>query len=268
MKKIIGVMFMCFVSILMNQQIAKADKYSDAKYACEKFINAYEYIRTLTKSEQKNLVNAMCEAEDDARADIGRSVANRVESQVMSNLDQLKRDKESAERMVNDVLNDESYKDKWDELKGLRSRMSEVLDRMERITNGVKGGNNPAFAFMSKMGMEAHKDYASIHSSDGVSEFEVDGFKVDMITYKCECVEVKANNSSSISKGRGQARKYRDILNTNDDAFKKLVNKDSRFEKCKGQFRAVVACYIYCPEVTDDGQIRSSSIGWTECDRD
>lgn len=268
MKKLNLILRTTLLLMLLFIPNAKADKYTDAKGACEKFINAYETIRTLTRDEQKSLVRAMCEAEDDARNEIGRSAANRVESMVLSNLDQLKRNKESADRMVDDVLRDETFKDKWDELKSLKNRMNEVLQRMERITGGVKGGNNPAFAFMSKMGMEAHKAYFNINSSNGVSEFEAGGKRIDFITYNCECIEVKADNSSAASKGRDQAKSYRDIMNTNADAFNSLVSKDSRFAACKGKFKWALACYRYCPSVNDDGEVQSASLGWVTCDKE
>ncbi len=247
---------------------AFADKYTDAREACNKVINSYETIRSLTRTEQRGLVSAMCEADDDARLEIGRSVANRVESMVMGAVDGMRRDQGNADKLVTEVLRDETFKDKWDDLKSLSSRMKEVMERTERMTNGVKGGNNPAFAFMSKMGMEAHKDYFNANSSYGISEFEAGGKKIDFITYDCKCVEVKADNSSAASKGRDQAKSYRDILNTSDDAFSKLVNKDSRFSACKGKFKWVLACYRYCPSVNENGEIQSSSIGWVVCDKE
>ena len=58
----------------------------------------------------------------------------------------------------------------------------------------------------------------------------------------------------------------RDILNKGESDYSALISKYPKLTQCSGKFRARVDCYIYCPEIGDDGQIRSASMGWGTCE--
>ena len=81
-------------------------------------------------------------------------------------------------------------------------------------------------------------------------------------------LEVKPNSFAAITKGREQARNVRDLLNK-PATFKRAVEDESKPAACDGKkFRARVDCYIYCPDVDDQGEIRSASMDWSTCDQD
>ncbi len=255
-----------FTSVLS----AFADKFSDAKDAYERFISGYERIRSIDRQEMKDLVSAMCDANDEDRISVGRRAAERVESDVNSNYNELRRARENAQNLINAVKSDEQYKDKWDYVRDYENRMNEIWSRMERIREKASAGNNPVFAAMSKFGMHAHTEYQNIHSSEGIKDFEVPSGKIDFINWNtCTCIEVKANNSNSISRGRDQLNRYVSDLNK-PEYFNRLLDYSSdareKFPKCKGNFKKKVVCYIYCPEIDDNGEMRSTSLGWGDCD--
>jgi hypothetical protein len=270
MKKTILLLCVMIMVTFTFSLSALADKYSDAKDAYDKFISGYEQIRSINKQEMKDLVNAMCSADDQQRTSVGKSAAERLENDTRSKYDELKQAKERAEALINEIKSDEQYKDKWDYLKDFQNRINEVWPRIERIVEKCRAGNNPVFAAMSRFGMQAHLEYQSLHSSEGIKEFEVSSGKIDFLNWNtCTCVEIKANNSSSISKGRQQLERYISDLKK-PEYFNKLLEYNSeakeKFAKCKGEFNKKIACYIYCPEIDDNGDMLSASLGWGDCD--
>jgi hypothetical protein len=135
------------------------------------------------------------------------------------------------------------------------------------MTEKLMGSNNPVVSFMLEAGQEAHHAYQHNSSNCTVYEWPVAGGKADCIkASSCEVIELKPNNSRSIYKGREQAERYTTALNSGGKEFEELVSKDSKFKGCKGKFRRRVACYKFCPEIDDEGQVRSTSVGWDFCE--
>lgn len=257
--------FILFTAMLLFFSEAKADKFDDAKNAYQKFVDGYENIRTLTKDEEAALISAVCEAEEDDIVDIAKSKASEIETKVNDKNSTLKGDMETALKLIDAALNDETLKDKGDELKKYRDRIDELWKRVLRMQDKVRASSNPIFAFLTKIGNLAHKDYQEIHSSEGIAEFKVPSGKIDLVTYSCDCIEVKANNSKSISKGKSEVQQYADDLNKNNDVFESLVKENTKFAECKGSFKPVVVAYYYCPGgIDDEGDLKPGPIGYTE----
>jgi hypothetical protein len=259
MKKmyLMGLMFIV-TSTFISAQCSNYDK---AKDNYDHFIGGYEQIRQLQANEQKKLAKAMCEASDDDRRSVGRSVADRVQTEVWNNFDELNRQKEEAEKNIEAVLQDQQCQEKWNEMKKDQERIKEIWPRIEKIKEKVSAGNNPVFAAMTELGKEAHTAYQNAHASEGIKEFPVAHGDIDFVTYNCEVIELKSNNSSSLYKGRKEAEDYTSDLNNDQSTFKKLVDRDSKFATCK-KFKAVVMAYESCPEITDDGEMHLRSIEW------
>ena len=258
----------CF-ALFMVQAYLKAqncDEFDKAKDAYEHLTGGYEQIRHMTVDEQKRLVDAMCNADDDEIKAVGKSAAERIQEDMESNIDNLVQQKNDAESAIEAVENNQQCQEKLDDVKEYQERIDEIWPRIERITEIVKAGNNPVFKTMSALGQEAHQVmYQNAHSSEGIAEFQLPSSgKIDFISFNCEVIELKSNNSSSKYKGRKEAADYAKELNNKDgSAFKKLIEKEPKFAACK-EFIPVVMCYQACPEISDDGEMHLSDLDWTK----
>lgn len=248
--------------------VAVADVCDDAIDSASSFADRYEKLRSLNVGEVKRVVAALCEAEEADRQNVARDAGERLEREVGKEYSSLRDHRSKALELMKAVQSDARCKSKESALRDRESRMTETWDRIERMrSNGVLGGNNPVASLMVRMGKEAHDAYQRNSSNCTVYEWSVGGGRADCINRSsCEVIELKPNNSRSISAGRGQARAYTEVLNKSADEFNKLVDKERGFAECKGRFRWKVACYQFCPDVGDDGALRSGSVGWGTCD--
>lgn len=258
--------------IFIPIETARADTYSDADSATKDYFYAVDKILPLQVSEQRRLVDALCSADEDDRTSVARDSAGRVRDQVGHAYDQLSDLKDKALDYWDKVLDDDQYKDedKQDKIHETEDKIKESWERVQRLTESVRGSNNPVSAEMLRIGQEAHKEFQEHSGLCQASEFSVGSGRADCVSAakapECEVIEVKPNNSRSISKGRDQARGYADALNKADsDDRLKLNNQNSAFLKC-AKFVPHVHCYIYCPQIDDRGNTSSTSLGWGECD--
>jgi SMC interacting uncharacterized protein involved in chromosome segregation len=230
-------------------------------------IGKFDEIRKLDVSEMKRLVEAICGAEEADRESVARDAASRVKDEMNSEFEKLRDKKTDALKKLEQVIGDEQFKDKRDRARGLQSKLNDVWPKIERLTESVRGGSNPAVAELMRIGQEAHREYQSNSSNCTVSEWSLGGGRADCIkASSCEVIEVKPNNSKAIYAGRSQARAYADVLNQSSDEIVKLGDKNSDFKNCQGKFKGRVACYVYCPDIDDEGKTKSTSMGWSMCD--
>jgi hypothetical protein len=119
---------------------------------------------------------------------------------------------------------------------------------------------------MREHGQEAHGEYQGHSGYCTAHEVETGAGPADCVYVdKCWVIEVKPNNNRAVDKGKRQARDYADALNANKGGrFDDLVRANDKFASCKGKFVPKVATYLACPDVNDDGSIRSSSWGWSD----
>jgi hypothetical protein len=244
-----------------------ADDYDDAKKMSDDFIGQYEQIRSLKRDEVKLLVKTICDADPDDIESVSSDISSRVKNDVTEKYDKL----ESLHRQTIDaldkILNNDDFKDKQSEARDDRDRVEELWGRIERMfSDGIRGGNHPVVAFMRKMGQDAHPEYESHSEYCTEHEVETSAGNADCVyAPKCWVVELKPNNNRQVDKGRTQARKYADALNTDDGGkFSDLVKKNDAFSSCQGKFQPKVATYVACPEVDEDGNFQATSYGWSE----
>ena len=263
--------------LIMFAPLARADSCDDAKDAAQKYIDSYEEIRTIDTDALKRLIKAVCGSDevdwnsDEERKQVFRDEAQRVESTVLgekSKLDDLKAD---ADSKLTAAISDDQCQEKKDDLSDLQKRVAEVSERIEKISStGVKLGSNPAFDKLRELGQEAHNDYYSHNSKCApYRDIKVGDRKPDCLDPDlCMVIELKPDNSRAAGNGWDAAKESRDLLNQ-DEGFDTVAEEDSNFKenfsKCKGKFKARVDCYHYCPEVDDDGNLRSTSLDWVTC---
>lgn len=257
---------LCGVGLLIASQDVSADECDDALRLTGNYVDSYEGIRRLGVDEQRRLVDAICHADDDERISIGRDAENRVRTQVSNEYEKLDRLFNDATKATDKALNSEQCKEKRSQLSDASNRMRDISARIDRMTSAVRAGNNPVFSKLREIGQIAHQEYQS-HSGECVArEVTVGNYRADCISSSCDVIEVKPNSSRAISTGRDQARGARDVLNTSESEFAKLKNEYPKLAECGGKFKARVDCYIYCPDIDDNGEMRSASIGWSTCE--
>jgi len=242
--------------------------WSSARSAAEDMKSRQQELRKLTPEETRQIVTAICEADEDARESAGKSAAERVASDVNSKYEDLRHARDSAYRLLDDVIADDNLKDKRDEAKQLREEVGKRWDSITMMAErAMKGANHPLVSFLIKEGQDAHKDKQ--HDCDA-SEFTLDsGKRVDCIMASgetCLVIEFKPENSRAISSGVNQARGYAAELNdelkkTESSVIKKLIGIKSDFGKCK-QFVYRVDCYKLCPSVDESGEFREAHPDW------
>jgi len=240
--------------------------WSDARSKAEDFKSRHQDLRKLTPDETRRVVTAICEADEDARKDIGRDASERVSREVNDKLSELERLRNDATKILDDVISDDNLKDNRDDAKRLKDDVAARWDSIERMSRSLRGANHPVVAFMLEQGQRAHAD----HESDcHASEFTLSNGRADCLMATgetCIVIELKPNNSRAIRQGLDQARRYRDELNDElrkpaSETIKKLVNIRSDFGKCK-KFELRVDCYKLCPDINEDNEFRSVSADW------
>lgn len=242
--------------------------WSSARSAVDEVKSKQQDLRKLTPEETRQIVTAICEADEDARRDAGRSAAERVASDVNSKFEDLRRARDYAYRLIDDVIADDNLKDKRDEAKQLREDLSKRWDSITNMAErAMKGANHPLVSFLVKEGQDAHTER---HKGCHASEFVLgSGKKVDCIMASgesCLIIEFKPANSRAISSGASQVRAYAaeliDELKKKDSSvIKDLIKIKQDFEKCK-EFTYRVDCYKLCPSIDEDGDFREAHPDW------
>ncbi|SRR6266540_1956771 len=244
-----------------------ADAFDDAERASSVFISKYDSIRKIKSEEQKALVKAVCEAEEDSRRSVLTDVGNRVRRELKDAVESFSVLRDNALTKIAVALSDQQFKDKFEKLNEYKNRIDVLWSRANAETASVRGSDNPVLASLSRIGQEAHAAYQANSSNCTVSEWTLPGGKrVDCLKAStCEAIEVKPNNSTSVDRGISQANNYVRLLSRQEE-MNRLIGQYPAFKECKDKgFTARVACYYYCPDIDDNGEMRSASVGWTMC---
>lgn len=251
---------------------AWADQCGDAKNIADQYLGHYEDIREMLPKEQQKFVEAACKADNEERAQVMKEAAARVEEQISDKATELNHMRDDARQNLKAAIDADECKDQKDDLSRQLDRVNEVSERIDKMSNGVRGGNNPVFAAMRELGQQTHSAYQSMNGSfqsttsnyGGDAEVSMSDIarRVDFMDPKgCQVVELKPDsNSSAQSDGFDDAKKARDWLNDPDN-FKKFVEEYPAYKDCK-KFVARVDCYHYCPGIADDGSLQLGSIDW------
>ena len=269
--KTYGYALLVLAFLIMSAPHARADSCDDAKDAAQKYTDSYEEIRQLDVDALKRLVKAVCDADADEQVQVFRDEAQRVESLVLGEKSKLDTLKAEANSKLTAAISDDQCRDKRNNLSDLQKRVEEISGRIEKISNtGVKLGSNPAFDKLRELSQEAHNDYYSHNSKCApYRDIRVGDLKPDCLDPDaCLVIELKPDNSRAADKGWSAAKQSRDLLNE-DKGFDATADKNSsfkeKFSQCKGKFKARVDCYHYCPDVDDEGNLKSTSLGWATC---
>lgn len=220
----------------------------------------------MTPEETRKIVTAVCEADEEARRDVGRDIADRVSRDVRDKHSALERLRDESYRAVDDVLADDNLKSNHSDTRSLRDDVKSRWESIDRMTRSLRGSNHPVVSWMLDQGNRAHSDR---QSSCDAKEISLNSGRLDcaMATGEtCLVVELKPDNSRAIDKGEDQADRY--VRDLNDElkkpdssVIKKLIDADSDFAKCK-RFEPQVDCYMLCPTVNEDGEYREVSVSW------
>jgi len=236
-------------------------------------------LRKMSADEIRRLVKAVCEVDTDERYAVGKDAAERVASDVKSELSNLERVRDDAYKLIDEVLADPNLKDKEESAKNLKEDVKARWESILRMaSNSMRGGNHPLVSYLSLRGMAEHKDYE--HNSSNCDAYEVvtgrrkadclraDGGEV------CMVIELKPKNSRAISSGKIQAQEAAvDLTNEikkmergeGSTIMQELIHNHSDFAKCK-RFDAKVNCYTLCPDINDDSEYSEGSARWeTNC---
>ncbi len=246
-----------------------AGDFSSAKDKAEKFKSEYQSLRALTPKETRDLVTAICEAEEEKRADVASSAHDRVANLIddkYEDLEDLKDLKEEATRKLDEVLSDENLKDKHSEAKSYKEALQKQWETIGRMTKAIRGKNHPVVRFMIDEGNRQHRDRQTSSSYCDVYEYKVGSGRADCLRASdCTVVELKPDNRRAIEKGKDQANGYASTLNNSADERQKLRDQDSDFAKCE-KFDSEVWCYKLCPEIDPEtNEMKSTSASWREC---
>jgi Restriction endonuclease fold toxin 9 len=246
-----------------------ADEFDDAKDKVEKFLAEYEDIRNLKPHEVKSLITAICgsNGEKDDFESLSREAVERVRDEIRDRMDHLVQRREEADKALEPILHDEKFTDRKSDAEKYSDRIREIWARVEKLYDDeIRGGNNPTVAYLRKLGQDSHADYQDHSGYCTEREVETSEGNIDCLNLdKCWVIELKPNNNRAVDKGKDQAEKYANSLNKDDGGhFSDLVRKNSNFSKCSGKFEPKVSTYVACPDVNDDGTVKSLSYGWSD----
>jgi hypothetical protein len=254
------------LGLILLSPASRADDFDYASALAGNFQSDYEALRALDPKELRELTKAICDADEDEQADIARSVSSRVKDQVNYEYDKLQRRKTDVDAALDKVLSNDQFKEKWGGARDWKAKTQESWDRITRMTEALRGGSHPVVAMMRDLGQRAHSEYQGNSSKCTVHEWTLPSGNADCINARsypsCQVIEIKPNNSRAVSKGERQAKDYVEDLKR-DDERKKLIDKDSDFTKCT-DFQPKVVRYSACPEIDDNGEVRSLSLGWDD----
>src|SRR3954464_12053045 len=82
--------------------------WSAARSKSDEFKSRQADLRKLEPDETRRVVTAICEADEDARKEAGRDVSERVAREVNDKLSDLERVRDDANRLLDDVINDDN----------------------------------------------------------------------------------------------------------------------------------------------------------------
>lgn len=263
------VLTLCLVGVVFppgSYTFSRPDDFDEAEKLYERFTHDFFDLKKLDKDELSRLVGAICDADEEERQSAAKDAADRVKDKVNNEYEKLKTLKSEALASLKKVIEDDRYKERKSKAEDYKGRVEETWNSIERMTVSLRGSNNPVVSYMLDKGKEAHKEYQDSSSRCTEAEWTIGSLRIDCIYASgssCEVIELKPNNSRAISKGKGQLRDYVEALSKAGE-LKRLQEKNSRFSECK-QFTPKLKCYTLCPEITDDGEFRSTSVSWSDC---
>lgn len=94
--------------------------WSAARSKADEFTSRQQDLRKLEPEEIRQIVKAICEADEEARQDVGRDASERVSREVNDKMSDLQRTRDDANKLLDDVISDDNLKDNRDDAKRLK----------------------------------------------------------------------------------------------------------------------------------------------------
>jgi hypothetical protein len=242
----------------------RVDLFDDAERAFSEFVDSYRDAKKLTIDEEKRLVAAICDAEEEERKSVASEASTRVRDKVGDSIDKLQAKRDKALELLGKVLNDTSLRSRHDKAKEYDQRARDLWESIVKMTKSPRGANHPVVAYMLETGQTQHRNYQQSSSNCTVYEWRTSAGVADCIYADgttAFVVEIKPDNSRAIAKGREQVSRYVAALNNDPSQLQELIKKDSRFKDVKA-FVGRLMLYQLCPEITDDGDFKEVSVSW------
>jgi hypothetical protein len=238
--------------------------WSGAKSKADDYNRKREDLHKTAAQETKKLVAAACIAEHDNRSR-GDDAASSARSRVADKFNEAERSERDAVDSLDRVINDDNLKSNHDEARRLQSDIKSGWDKIKDQTRDIRERASSIVDGFVRDSDSAKRDHQSRCDARDIS---LDAGHAECLKATggetCLVIEFAPDDSSSISRARDRASRFRSQLERFDgNLVKQLIDKKSDFAKCK-HYEAHVDCYRACPDVSDDGQIRSHSTNWRE----
>jgi hypothetical protein len=238
--------------------------WSGAKSKSDEYGRKRDELHKTAVQETKKLVAAACIAEHDERGHAD-DAASSARSHVNDKFNEADHAQHDAIDMLERVINDDSLKSNRDEARRMQSDIKSTWDKIKDQTREVRERGRDIVDGFVRDSDSAKRDHQGRCDAKDISLNA--GHATCLMASgsdTCKIVEFAADDSSSISRARDRGSRFRSQLESFDgDTVKRLIDKKSDFAKCK-HYEVRVDCYRACPDVSDDGQIRSHSTSWRE----
>jgi hypothetical protein len=248
------------VSLCWTTSAVAGDTYDDAVRAANEFLDHREEFMRLDRDQLKELVTAICDAEEDDRQAVAEKTSDLVRARIRNAWDYMEKRHNDAIRLLDIVIGDEQYKDRRSSAEDLKRQVESRWETISKMYDKTRGANHPVVSYMLAKGKDAHRER---QQRCKVYEFETGNGPADCIN-PCEIVEFKPDNSAARSKGHDQLERYERGLRDNPNRRDELNAKDADFKRCT-TFEKKMECYRLCPEIDDDGNFREASVYWNNC---
>ncbi|MEA2204840.1 MAG: Restriction endonuclease fold toxin 9 [Blastocatellia bacterium] len=241
------------------------EEYYKAERAAKDLLYTYEDFKTVSKTEIEKLVAAICDADEDERREVSRTIGEQAADKTNTACNNVEQRKKEALDMLTAVIADKRFESKRSDAERLKYDVEDKYPVVASMCRSLRGSNHPVVSYMLDKGKE-EDDYRKGRCT--ASQVDTGNGFADCVGYDgnmCLIVEFKPNNSRAIRKGLEQLRDYKDGLQNNASKRQDLNNKNSAFATCQ-TFDTRVDCYRLCPEIESDGNFRSRSTEWsTNC---
>jgi hypothetical protein len=254
-------------TVAVGIAVASGD-WSAAKSKADEYKRKEDDVKKMVPAETRKIVTAICEADDDSRKSAADSASSSARSNLNDKFNELERTKRDAVELLDHVMSDDKLKDDHSNASQLESDIKSRWDKTNELTRSLRNGNHPVIEFMLKHGESARHERADHCDAKDIS---LDFGHADCVMARgdtCTVVEITADNSRAISKGRDRASRGKsqlesELKKSSSDILKQLINRKSDFGKCK-HFEARVDCYKECPSVDDGDRYNEQSPSWRE----
>ena len=251
------------LSVVVGVAWASGD-WGKAKSKADEYKTKREELKKVTGQETKKLVAAACVADKDQRGNAD-SAASNARSRVSDKFSELEHTERDAIDLLDHVIGDDALKSNRDEARSLENDIKSSWDKVKDSTRQVRDRSRDIVDGFIRDGEQAtHSKQDRCDAKDVSLSAGHAACLMASGSETCKVVEFATDDSQSISRARDRAQRFRSNLESFDgDTVKRLIDKKHDFAKCK-HYEVRIDCFKACPDVSDDGEIRSHSANWRE----